>query len=76
MLSGINCFWVSSKELKFTEAISDCCKVGAQLATISHFADDSFVSDLMPLPDGDLIQGYWIGLNDRAVEERSVGSDN
>ena len=62
-LSGTNCFGVFSKEGSFAEAITECCKEGAHLATITNAEDDNFVRSLMQSGEG-----YWIGLNDLKEE--------
>ena len=71
-LSGTNCFMVSSEELNYTEATTECCKVGAQMATISSSADNTLVSDFISSRDG---IGLFIGLNDQAVEGTFVWQD-
>ena len=57
-LSGTNCFWASSTMLNYNDSKSQCCSLGAQLATVDSDADREAVKDMMESNEGN-----WIGLN-------------
>ena len=70
--SGKKCFGVSKHSLTNSEAVTQCSKRGAVLATIANAEDDNFVGSLMP---GSYEYGYWIGLNDSQEERAFVWQD-